>query len=563
MFFFLTTSSAFAFDADTFEPAGSSLDEQGGLQVLSPSIGWAGSGYAGIGLVYAVNPVVRLYENGDQEAVVGGLFSTRLSGGYNVAGKVRIDLDLPLYPYVGAADPAEAGFALGDARLSTVIPVIRRGDSPFGLAVVPLVNLPTGGSAFTRSGFGAGLGVAAGLAPTDRLFFDANVGGFVAQADALGEFSLGSGLLASIGGGMRVGERFTVGAELDSNISLAGGVGVYNENPVELHAYGTYGAGRGLVATLGFGTGIVAGIGAPELRVIGAVGWHFPGKPPVYDVDLDGVSDDVDACVDAAEDLDEFEDSDGCPELDNDTDGVADTRDACILDPEDKDFFEDEDGCPERDNDRDGLVDSLDACPVDAGPETTVGCPDTDADRIPDLVDVCPTVAGPERTKGCPDRDADLVPDSRDACPDTPKDPREDPERSDGCPKRVFVTGVRIEILEKIFFDTAKTTIKKESFALLQEVADTLNRNLDITRVAVDGHTDSDGEDAKNLTISQGRADAVVKWLTTTGKVDPTRLYGVGYGETKPIDANATPTGKTNNRRVEFVIKGTTRDPAP
>ena len=114
-----------------------------------------------------------------------------------------------------------------------------------------------------------------------------------------------------------------------------------------------------------------------------------------------------------------------------------------------------------------------------------------------------------------------------------------------------------------MFFDTNKTTIKKESFPLLQEIANTLNNNPDILRVEVGGHTDSDGKDDKNLKLSQGRSEAVVKWLTTTGAVSAERLYAVGYGETKPIDSNATSQGKANNRRVEFVIKATRPRLAP
>ncbi|MDP2317403.1 MAG: OmpA family protein [Pseudomonadota bacterium] len=558
MLMFLALSTANALDADTFKPVGSTFDLQGGLQVMSPSLGWSGSGYAGLGLVYAHNPVVQVFDDGTRTAVVDGLFATRLGAGYNVGGKVRIDLDIPLYPYVGAADPERGGFSTGDMRLDAVFPVLQRGEDPVGLAIIPIISLPTGNvDKFTGSGFGAGLTVSAGIAPVEKLFIDANLGAAAAPASTLGDFSFGSSLIASLGAGYLVSERLTLGAELDSNIALAGGVGPYNKNPVELHAYGTYGAKNGLVGTLGLGTGLVAGVGAPDVRVLAQLGYRIPGRPPVYDVDKDGIVDGDDACVNEPEDMDRFEDSDGCPETDNDKDGIVDLSDACPTEAEDRDAFEDTDGCPETDNDKDGLVDSLDACPNEPGPAATAGCPDTDGDNIADNVDACPTEPGPERTKGCPDRDSDLVADKRDKCPDEPKDPREDPERSDGCPKRVFVSLEKIEIMDKIFFDTNKTTIKKESFSLLQEIATTLNANDDILSVEVAGHTDSDGKDDKNLTLSKGRAEAVVKWLTTTGKVDPTRLYGAGYGETKPIETNATAVGKANNRRVEFVIKST------
>jgi outer membrane protein OmpA-like peptidoglycan-associated protein len=565
MLLLLALSPAYALDSDTYRPAGSTTDLQGGLQVLSPGIGWAGSGYASLGLVYAHNPIVQVFDDGTRVQVLSDSFATRVGAGYNVAGKVRLDLDLPLYPYLGASDPERSGFSTGDMRLGAVFPVLMRDKHPLGLAIVPVLNLPTGNvEKRTGAGFGAGLTLAAGVSPTKNLFIDGNLGAAAAPADALGEFSFGSSLQAGLGLGYHVSEAVTIGAELDSQFALAGGVGPYNKNPVELHGYGTYGKESGFVATLGIGTGLVAGVGAPDVRVLAQFGYRIPGKAPIYDIDKDGIVDPDDACIDVPEDIDNFEDSDGCPEDDNDKDGIVDGKDTCPNDAEDRDAFEDTDGCPETDNDKDGLVDTLDACPNEAGPKETVGCPDSDGDRIADNVDACPTEPGAERTKGCPDRDADLVPDKRDKCPDEPKDPREDPERSDGCPKRVFVSLEKIEIMDKIFFDTNKTTIKKESFPLLQEIAAVLNGNADIVKVEVAGHTDSDGKDDKNLTLSQGRAEAVAKWLTTTGKVDPTRLYGTGYGETKPIDTNASSAGKANNRRVEFVIKATKpRGPSP
>jgi outer membrane protein OmpA-like peptidoglycan-associated protein len=74
-------------------------------------------------------------------------------------------------------------------------------------------------------------------------------------------------------------------------------------------------------------------------------------------------------------------------------------------------------------------------------------------------------------------------------------------------------------------------------------------------KLEVGGHTDSDGDAAKNLALSQARADAVKKALVDQG-VDAARLTTKGYGATKPIDLNTTPEGKANNRRVEFAKLG-------
>ncbi|HSB19327.1 MAG TPA: OmpA family protein [Anaeromyxobacteraceae bacterium] len=120
-------------------------------------------------------------------------------------------------------------------------------------------------------------------------------------------------------------------------------------------------------------------------------------------------------------------------------------------------------------------------------------------------------------------------------------------------PARVSVTKEKIELKEKIFFDTGKTSIKPESFGILDETAQVLKDHPDIGKVVVEGHTDSLGKAASNQKLSQGRALAVVKYLEGKG-VAASRLEAKGLGETKPIADNATAKGREANRRVEMVI---------
>jgi OmpA-OmpF porin, OOP family len=259
-----------------------------------------------------------------------------------------------------------------------------------------------------------------------------------------------------------------------------------------------------------------------------------PQEPPprvavaVKDSDGDGLADDVDECPMDPEDFDGFEDADGCPDPDNDHDGIADAIDECPMDPEDIDGFQDADGCPDDDNDGDGLADTIDECPDEAedidGFEDADGCPD-------------------------PDNDGDGVADTVDKCPD------EYAETADGCPqkyKMVVVTEKKIELKQTVYFDYDKATIKRRSFALLDEVAQALTDNPKI-HVDVEGHTDGRGPDAYNLTLSQKCAEAVLDYLVGQG-VDESRLNPVGYGEAKPIADNRTKAGRDQNRRVEFVI---------
>lgn len=97
------------------------------------------------------------------------------------------------------------------------------------------------------------------------------------------------------------------------------------------------------------------------------------------DLDGDGIVGD-DRCVDEPEDLDEFEDGDGCPERDDDGDAITDADDVCPREPEDLDGFEDGDGCPDLDDDGDGIEGDCDLCPDAAeiynGYRDDDGCPD-------------------------------------------------------------------------------------------------------------------------------------------------------------------------------------------
>jgi OOP family OmpA-OmpF porin len=180
---------------------------------------------------------------------------------------------------------------------------------------------------------------------------------------------------------------------------------------------------------------------------------------------------------------------------DRDGDGLTDDVDKCPDEPEDKDGFEDDDGCPDPDNDKDSILDKDDKCPNEPG-----------------------------------------VP-------------------PDGCPQKyklVVVTEKKIELKQTVFFDTNKATIKPVSFPLLTEVAQAMKDNPKI-KVEVQGHTDSVGNDAFNLKLSQKRAESVRNYLIKKG-ISSDRMAPKGYGENVPIADNRTKAGRDQNRRVEFVI---------
>jgi len=109
--------------------------------------------------------------------------------------------------------------------------------------------------------------------------------------------------------------------------------------------------------------------------------------------------------------------------------------------------------------------------------------------------------------------------------------------------------------LRGIYFDFNKSTIKPQSYVVLDEAAKILKENPSI-RVEIQGHTDSVGSDSYNQKLSEARAASVVNYFVMTHQIDPRRLVPRGYGETMPIASNISESGRELNRRVEFVILG-------
>ena len=279
---------------------------------------------------------------------------------------------------------------------------------------------------------------------------------------------------------------------------------------------------------------------------VGAVVDEF-GCP--LDTDTDGVFDGLDRCPNtpAGAVVDEF----GCP-LDNDADGIADGVDVCPNTP--AGAIVDEFGCP-LDTDTDGVFDGLDQCP-NTPPGAIVdvnGCPlDTDADGVPDGLDQCPnTGAGvPVNADGCAlDSDGDGVHDAIDQCPNTPPDTEVDLQ---GCRLVVEEAVPRAEplVLRGVSFETGRSALTPESYAVLDEIAASLVARPEV-RIEISGHTDNTGSRATNTRLSRERAQAVRAYLAQRG-VTPSRMEVQGYGPDQPIATNATAAGRAQNRRVEL-----------
>jgi OOP family OmpA-OmpF porin len=103
-----------------------------------------------------------------------------------------------------------------------------------------------------------------------------------------------------------------------------------------------------------------------------------------------------------------------------------------------------------------------------------------------------------------------------------------------------------------IYFDFNKSDVKPESDSALNEIAKLISGNPNL-KVFIVGHTDNVGGVDYNMKLSQARADAVVKALTTKYKVNPQRLKAYGVGQLAPVAPNKTEDGRAKNRRVELV----------
>jgi outer membrane protein OmpA-like peptidoglycan-associated protein len=267
--------------------------------------------------------------------------------------------------------------------------------------------------------------------------------------------------------------------------------------------------------------------GLADLRL--GLNWFFGGN---RDTDGDGILNKKDKCPKVAEDLDGFEDADGCPDPDNDGDGILDGQDGAPNQAEDMDGFQDADGIPDPDNDGDGILDVKDKCPNVAedidGFEDADGCPDldNDGDGIPDAKDKCPnqaeTVNGFEDDDGCPDKKPEVV-----------------------------IERAAPIVLEGVNFKTGSAVLTAGAKEVLDKVVRTL-AEYPAMKLQVSGYTDNVGSKAANTRLSLRRAESVKTYMASQG-VAKDRIETRGFGPDNPVASNDTQEGRAQNRRIEFI----------
>jgi outer membrane protein OmpA-like peptidoglycan-associated protein len=490
---------------------------------------------------------------------------------------------------------------IGDLRITAKVRILGTGEglsvSASAWGTVPLAGVTAEDSFIGNPGPTFG-GHVIGEFVKNGFHVGANVGGFWREEGLFLSTKVGPRLTYGLALAYDVTPLISVLGEVVGSSSFTAEV---DENAVEARLAGRITVGD-FAFTLGAGPGLVQGVGVPVFRVLGGAAW----APSRGDSDGDGVIDQDDACANEPEDLDDFDDTDGCPEADNDNDGFPDESDRCRDEAEDRDNHEDTDGCPDRDNDGDGVQDGYDSCP-DApedmdGDRDEDGCPESDRDRdnIPDATDRCPEVAedtdGYGDEDGCPetDFDNDGLLDDADACPDQAENfnrfedddgcPDESPDTDgdgiadavdrcpreaetlngqaddDGCPDGralVRVEGNTITLLQQVNFRTSSAVIEgAQSFLILDVVADVLRHQPTYGHVRIEGHTDNRGDHDANVALSQGRAQACLDYLVSKG-IARERLAAQGFGPDRPLDNGRGRAAEARNRRVEFIVETT------
>lgn len=627
-----------SFDIQLFEPTA------GGTNFFSTESGKVNSHFgtsAALNINYGRNPLsVRLVNPDNSEESVGAVVANRVDstllaafGFYDIA---ELGVALPMVwqggyeqnriqaANVNVGIQSLDAFVVGDVRLIPKVSFYSMEDGLFSGAIVANVRVPlaqgAGYASEARPVYAPALALSSRIGPFRAALnagYRVRTRTTVRTDDDTPIITLDDELFARLGASFDVtlgsSRPIEIIGEVYGRTPARGAFSSQGENYLQRRQQSSRTTVEGLLGgrmevvddfyfAVGAGGGLTrSGYGQAAPRAFAQM-QYYTGEPVVRDTDEDGLPDGVDKCPEDKEDIDTFQDKDGCPDLDNDGDSVLDEDDDCPLEVEDKDGFEDLDGCPEKDNDQDGLLDGEDQCPVDAEDaddfEDEDGCPDldNDGDAIADKVDECPLQQEDEDgyldSDGCPeaDNDEDGLNDLNDLCPNHAEDkdgvadddgcPEDNdgdgivdaddkcPDKAeiyngikdaDGCPERlrrrslVEVTEEKIEIKEKVYFRTGRARIRRRSFKMLNQVASVLRNYEHIEKVRIEGHTDARGPKRRNQRLSQRRAEAVRQFLVNKG-IAPERLVAKGYGEQMPIASNRTRPGRRRNRRVEFVI---------
>ena len=492
-----TTPTGTGFAVDRFEPAAA------GSQWFSlESLDFHGEWRPAFDLVLdgAWKPLVVYDQDGKPVASLLRDQNVAHAGAAIVLNHFRADLSVPVVLYQQGTAlilnnelfnlPASA--AVGDARIGADLRLFGKSGGPFIGALGAQVFIPVGAAkAYTGDG---------GWRVWPHLLLAGNADWFTWAArfgfhirPTSGSLAPGDELTGGVAAGVRVSPHVMIGPEVTFSTASAHPFQAIT-TPVEAILGVHFGVGRGWTINVGGGPGLTDGLGSPTARGLLSVQYVPPIEPVVAPQPVAPPP----QRRPAPRPTKPPPPPPPPPPPDQDRDGIPDAEDACPAEPGEKSEDPQKNGCPPpKDTDGDGILDPQDACPNDAGPHN------------------------------------------------------EDPTRN-GCPV-VRIENGQIRIREQVKFKTASSQILKESDYILQAVVKILQEHPEITKVRVEGHTDSRGKPGYNKKLSQRRAASVVKWLVKHG-ISKKRLTSAGYGQERPIATNMTDEGRHQNRRSEFHI---------
>jgi OmpA-OmpF porin, OOP family len=357
----LGTARADGFDGQRFIPA---VGAAGGFVVERPIVpkhlGWG----LGAFVSYGHRPVVVRDRVGDQVVAtpLKNAFAVDAVGSLGLFDFLELGVHVPIRPIwsgddiVASGQPLRARGGLGDVRFVPKVGIVDTGSDSFhfSLGAMLPVTFPTGSGQAMRGSEGVGfeprllLGI--GGTRWDLIFS----GGYLARTNGANnlagknEVTFGSAFTLGLArGSTPVDLQIEVyGAHLPDTKTQGG------KTPVESLAGVIVWPTDELSLYFGGGPGLVSGLGSPDFRLAFGVRYavNVPGRDRFLerarDRDGDGIDNEHDRCADEAEDKDDFQDADGCPEADNDKDGILDDNDECPEQAEE--VGGDGDGCPDK-----------------------------------------------------------------------------------------------------------------------------------------------------------------------------------------------------------------------
>jgi outer membrane protein OmpA-like peptidoglycan-associated protein len=559
---------------------------------------------------YASAPLVRYETNADGDVfsnpVLDNVVALDLSGGVTFHERFRLDVAFPLFLASYDGNRGYQGVDMGDIRLNGLVSIIspdKWEDTGVGLGAFARIDIPSGAKRdYLGSRTVAGGGGVAMTYGYRGFTATAELGVTFRPSIVLDNLVGADSLDVGVGIGYMVHETTSLNLETTIDAALQRSRELGTGSPVELLGSLRHRQPNGGFLTVGAAGGLSRAAGAARFRIFVGGGFGRIQVPPPKDMDLDGLVDELDACVDKPETVNSWRDDDGCPDQLSDLDvqvvfegkplpgaeielnvGETDQTEKMVsrdtprrkegLQPEQEVVASARFGNCLAGDGSVTLAEGLNVLDISLRPlrQAKVIYQITDVEGKP-LADAVATWKTDEG--GCADAGGyPLGPDGRFEHPmgvgthtvfvNAPgyRIHREDVTLAPGDvhvieirmqSTRVKVDRKRIDILERVFFETGLATIKPESYSLLDEVA-TVIQAANVGRVRVEGHTDDRGADEANMDLSQRRAESVRRYLIEKG-VPEAQLIAVGYGETQPIATNGTAAGRAENRRVVFTL---------